>query len=52
LDMGPFPAVPWILVLVFLIIPLACLAATWLSFALVVIVLGIVMPVVYGRLDP
>jgi len=51
LDMGPFPAVPWVLAVVFLVIPLACLAATWLSFALVVIALGIVMPVVYGRLD-
>ena len=49
LDMGPFPPVPWVLAVVFLIIPLAFLAATWLSFALVVVSLGIAMPVVYAR---
>jgi hypothetical protein len=51
-NMGPFPPVPWGLATVFLIIPLSLLAVTWPSFALVVILLGIVLPVAYAKLDP
>jgi glucan phosphoethanolaminetransferase (alkaline phosphatase superfamily) len=51
LDMGPFPPVPWVLAVIFLVLPLAFLAATWLSFALVVVSLCIVMPVVYARVE-
>ena len=51
LDMGPFPPVPWFLSAIFLFAPVALLAASWLNFALVVIFLGIVMPVLYAKLD-
>ena len=52
LDMGPFPQVPWFLAALVLFVPLALLAATWLSAALVVILLGILMPVLYAKFDP
>lgn len=51
LDMGPLPQVPWSLAAIFLVVPLALLAAAWLSAALAVIFLGIVMPVLYAKLD-
>jgi hypothetical protein len=51
LDMGPFPPVPWFLAALFLFVPLALLAAIWLSAALVVILLGILMPVLYAKFD-
>ena len=51
LDMGPFPPVPWVLAAIFLLAPLAMLAASWLSMAVVVIVLAILMPVIYAKLD-
>ena len=51
LDMGPFPPVPWFLAALFLFVPLALLAAAWLSAALVVILLGILVPVVYAKFD-
>lgn len=51
LDMSPFPPVPWFLAGIFLVVPLALLAAAWLSAALAVILLGIVMPVVYAKFD-
>ena len=51
LDMGPFPPVPWVLSALFLFAPLALLAASWLSVALVVIGLGILMPVLYAKFD-
>jgi hypothetical protein len=50
-DMGPFPPVPWGLSVIFLFAPLALLAASWLSAALVVIFLGILTPVLYAKLD-
>ena len=49
LDMGPFPPVPWLLAAIFLAFPLALLAASWPSAALVVILLGLVTPVVYAK---
>ena len=51
LDMGPFPSVPWILAALVLFVPLALLAAAWLSAALSVILLGILMPVLYAKFD-
>jgi len=51
LDMGPFPPVPWIFAALGLFVPLAMLAAAWLSAALVVILLGILMPVLYAKFD-
>jgi hypothetical protein len=51
LDLGPGPDVPWLLATVFLVAPLAVLAASWLSFALITIFLGLLMPVVYAKLD-
>ena len=51
LDMGPRPPVPWSLAVCVLFVPLALLAAVWLSAAVVVILLGILMPVLYAKLD-
>ena len=51
LDMGPYPPVPWFLAVFVLIIPMALLASVWLSAAVAVILLGILMPVVYAKLD-
>jgi hypothetical protein len=51
LDMGPRPPVPWFLAVCVLLAPLALLAAVWLSAAVVVILLGILMPVLYAKLD-
>jgi hypothetical protein len=51
LYMGPVPPVPWLLALIFLFVPLALLAAAWLSVALTVILLGILMPVAYAKFD-
>jgi hypothetical protein len=48
-DMGPFPPVPWVLAAIFLFAPLVLLAATWLPFALAVVLLGIAMPVLYAK---
>jgi hypothetical protein len=51
LDMGPFPPVPWVFAALVLFVPLVLLAATWFSAALVVILLGILMPVLYAKFD-
>ena len=51
LDMRPFPPVPWFLAALVLFVPLALLAVAWLSAALMVIVLGILMPIVYAKFD-
>lgn len=52
LDIGPYPPVPWVLVAVFLIVPLVALGLTWPSFALVVLLVAVAMPMVYAKLDP
>jgi hypothetical protein len=52
LNMGQLPPVPWFLAALVLFVPLAMLAVTWSSAALVVIFLGILMPIVYAKLDP
>ena len=51
LDMSPFPPVPWLLAVLVLFVPLALLATAWLSAALTVILLGILMPVLYAKFD-
>lgn len=51
LDMSPFPPVPWFLAALVLFVPLALLAAAWLSAALAVILIGILMPVLYAKFD-
>jgi hypothetical protein len=50
-DMGELPPVPWVLAAVFLLAPLAILAAVALPVALVLLVLGVLTPVLYARLD-
>ena len=51
LDMSPFPPVPWILAVVFLFLPLGLLLHVWPLAALVVIMLGVAMPILYARFD-
>ena len=51
LDMGPVPPVPWLLAVLVVIVPLALLAAVWLSAALTVTLLGIVIAVLYAKFD-
>ena len=51
LDMGPFPPVPWLLAVLVLFVPLALLATAWLSAAVTVVLLGILMPVLYAKFD-
>ena len=51
LDMGPRPPVPWSLAVCVLFVPLALLAAAWLSAAVVVILLGILMPFLFAKLE-
>ncbi|MGQ0579747.1 MAG: hypothetical protein ACT4PQ_12680 [Betaproteobacteria bacterium] len=51
MEMGTFPAVPWILAAIFVIAPLAMLAHFALNAALVLIALAILVPIVYARLD-
>ena len=51
LDMSPFPPVPWLLAVLVLFVPLALLATAWLSAAVTVILLGILMPVLYAKFD-
>ena len=51
LDMGPFPSVPWFLAVFVLVVPLVLLASVWMSAAMAVILLGILMPVLYAKFD-
>ena len=51
LDMSPFPAVPWILAIVFLLLPLAMLWHVWSAAALTVILIAIALPIFYARFD-
>jgi hypothetical protein len=50
-DMGTLPPVPWILATVVLFLPLAMLAYFALNAALALIVLAILVPILYARLD-
>ena len=51
LDLGPLPQVPWFLAALVVFAPLVLLAAAWLSAALTVILVGILMPVFYAKFD-
>jgi len=51
LDMGPFPPVPWLLAALFVALPLGLLVATWWSFALVAIFVGVMTPIAYAKLE-
>jgi hypothetical protein len=51
LDIGPVPPVPWTLAALLLFLPLALLASAWPTSALVAIVLGLLLPVVYAKFD-
>lgn len=51
LDMSSFPPVPWMLAVVFLFLPLGLLMNVWPLAALVVILPGVAMPILYARFD-
>ncbi len=51
LEMGPLPPVPWLLAVLFVVLPLGLLAAAWLGAALSVIFLAIVLPFAYAKFD-
>jgi hypothetical protein len=51
IDMGRLPPVPWLLAAIFLFLPLAILFALAAPAALVLVVLGVLTPVLYARLD-
>lgn len=51
LDMGPVPTVPWVLAAIFLLAPVCLLLLSSPAIALVVILLGVLMPVVYAKVD-
>ena len=51
LEMGPVPPVPWFLAVLFVVLPLGLLAASWLGAALIVILLAAVLPFAYAKFD-
>ena len=51
LNMSPKPPIPWLLTIVFLILPLGLLLHVWPLAASVVIALEIGMPILYAYLD-
>lgn len=51
LDMGPIPPVPWVLSVIFLLVPFCLLVVSSPGIALIVILLGVLMPVVYAKVD-
>ena len=50
-DLGAIPRIPWGFAAVFLLVPLGLLAAVSAKFAAAVIVLGILLPIAFARLD-
>lgn len=50
-DMGPAPPIPWVLVALFFVVPMALLATFALGFALVLVGAAILMPIAYAKLD-
>jgi hypothetical protein len=50
-DMGSFPPVPWTLAAIFLLAPMAMLVMVALKSALALIVLHLLAPVLFARLD-
>ena len=51
LDMGPIPPVPWVLAAIFLLAPVCLLLLSSPLIALIVVLLGVLMPVVYAKFD-
>lgn len=51
LDLSPVPPVPWIFVAIFLALPLTLLAFIWTSASLAIAAIGLVVPIIYARLD-
>lgn len=51
LDMGPIPPVPWVLAVIFLLAPFCLLVVSSPALAAMVAVLGVLMPVVYAKID-
>lgn len=51
LDMGPIPPVPWTLAAIFLLAPLGLLVVSSPGLAVMVAVLGVLMPMVYAKFD-
>lgn len=51
LDLGEPPSVPWGLAAIFLFVPLAILAVVSTKAAMVLIVLAVLIPIVFARLD-
>lgn len=51
IDMGKVPPVPWVMAAVFVLVPLGILAALAMPAALVLVVLGFAVPVLFARLD-
>lgn len=50
-DIGPAPAIPWVLVALFFIAPLAMMATFAAGFALALMGLAILLPIAYAKLD-
>jgi hypothetical protein len=50
-DLGAIPRIPWAFAAAFLFLPLLLLAVVSAKFAAAVIVLGILLPIAYARLD-
>jgi hypothetical protein len=48
---GGMPSVPWVLAALFLVLPLAALVEVHAKFAIALIVIGVLVPVAYARLD-
>lgn len=49
--MGNLPAVPWVLAAIFLVLPLAALVAELPKLGLALIVIQVLAPIAYARLD-
>ena len=50
-DMGSLPQVPWVLAVIFLLLPLAMLVAVAPKFGLGLVVLLVLAPIVFARFD-
>jgi hypothetical protein len=50
-DMGSLPPVPWVLAVIFLLLPLAMLVAVAPKFGLGLVVLLVLAPIVFARFD-
>lgn len=50
-DLGTMPPVPWLLAGIFIALPLAILVLAWPKLAIAVIVLQVLAPIAFARLD-